>query len=625
MTNDNTAPVLKTPIHVDYTNRDYYSLREELISRVQHRIPEWVGSDSADFGVALLEAFAYMGDVTSYYIDRIANEQFLATASQRSSVLEIAKGYGYNPAGYGSATCTLSFGNKTSLPITLPAGTEVYGTIVESDLVRQIIFTTKSDVTIPGNGVQTVSAIHGYYTADRNPATDSLDVGGEAVGASNGLPNQLFQLSQNQVVDGTPRVFVKNGSSYGEWSYVRHLTDYGPNDAVFSTESDENNYVSIVFGDGVSGAIPPLYASIKVNYLVGGGTTGNVDQNKLINLYSIPSKSTSEVASLSQDITVTNSTAATGGTEPDSLETIKRLAPEAFSSLNRAVTLEDYASLALQISNVDKAKAVSSVGSSVTLYVSPKRDSTAADPYPLYNETNSATTTEWDAGDGTGLKYTVANELTSKTQVGVSVTVSPPTYVPVIMVIRYNLLPQYTNDQVIAQIKDLLATYYDYSSVYFGQTIYPEDIEFILKYAAGASNVNVISMYRYGDAVSRNVLIGGDHELFVFDRTNTAITQASTVSTLSDLDTGSGTLTPTFANEFYNYSLVIGTGVTSVTITPARTDAGSTIYVNGTLTASGSAATITTAVGVTTVSIRVVAQDIITSKTYTVTITRPSS
>ena len=66
------------PVSVDYTSRDYYAIREELIERVKTRIPEWSGNDSSDFGVALIEAFAYMGDIANYYIDRIANEAFIA-------------------------------------------------------------------------------------------------------------------------------------------------------------------------------------------------------------------------------------------------------------------------------------------------------------------------------------------------------------------------------------------------------------------------------------------------------------------------------------------------------------------------------------------------------------------
>lgn len=97
---DTTAQVSYTPATIDYTNRDFYSLRQDLIARVKSRIPSWYGSDPSDFGLALVEAFAYLGDVTGYYIDRVANEGTLATASQRASIINLAQIYGYTPAGY---------------------------------------------------------------------------------------------------------------------------------------------------------------------------------------------------------------------------------------------------------------------------------------------------------------------------------------------------------------------------------------------------------------------------------------------------------------------------------------------------------------------------------------------
>jgi len=50
---------------------------------------------SDDFSIALLDAFAVMADVLTFYQERIANESFLRTASERRSVLELARELGY--------------------------------------------------------------------------------------------------------------------------------------------------------------------------------------------------------------------------------------------------------------------------------------------------------------------------------------------------------------------------------------------------------------------------------------------------------------------------------------------------------------------------------------------------
>lgn len=624
MTTEETASVRVTPLSIDYTNRDFYSLRAELIARVKERIPEWYGTDSSDFGVALVEAFAYMGDVTAYYIDRVANESNILTASQRSSIINLSKTYGYNPAGYQAASCSLLLTNSSSSGIVIPAKTQVFGRIVDGDVVRQILFTTSEEVTIPGLGSGTVGATHGYAISSKsgNEALSNEDVAGELIGTGDGQPNQGYSLSENSVVDGSVRVFVQNGSAYGEWQYVLHLADYGPSDAVFTTTTDADNYVSVVFGDGVSGAIPPVYAVIKAEYTVGGGTIGNVSANSLTSLYSVPGLSSEELAILDTSVNVTNPAPATGGVDPDDLTTIKSLATQSFITSQRAVTLSDYTSLALQLPLVGKAFAVSEVSSSVTVYVAPRRVSTATDPYPLYEDDNETLTAEWNSGNGNGLQPSVERGMSEKTQIGVSLTVSPPSYVPVTISILYNKYPQYTSAQVDAQIKALLIQYYDYNQVSFGQTIYPEDIEFVLKYAPGVANASVTELYRTADTAGRRVLVGERDELFIFDAAAAEITLASDSSTLNTLTTNLGTLGPVFSGTFYNYSLVVDSGTTAVDITPTKSDAGATVYVNGVASPSGTAVTVPTPTTTTTVTVKVIAQDLVSSSTYTVVITK---
>ena len=58
-----------------------------------------------DFTIALLDAWAVVGDVLSFYQERIANESYLRTASERLSILEQARLIGYQLApGLASST-----------------------------------------------------------------------------------------------------------------------------------------------------------------------------------------------------------------------------------------------------------------------------------------------------------------------------------------------------------------------------------------------------------------------------------------------------------------------------------------------------------------------------------------
>ena len=161
---------------VDYTSKDYAAIREDLIDLIPNYFPDWVSRDSADFGIVLIELFSYMGDILNYYIDRSANEAFITTASQRDSVIELARLLGYNPTIAVAATVTLTFSNSTASAITVPAGTQV-ATSASTTGGTQIIFETNAAVTVPAkvgtvNGTITVKATHGETKTEELTTSD---------------------------------------------------------------------------------------------------------------------------------------------------------------------------------------------------------------------------------------------------------------------------------------------------------------------------------------------------------------------------------------------------------------------------------------------------------------------
>ena len=65
--------------------------------------------ETDDFTIALLDAFAGMADVLTFYSERIANEAYLRTATERRSVLELARAIGYELDPGVAAGVMLSF------------------------------------------------------------------------------------------------------------------------------------------------------------------------------------------------------------------------------------------------------------------------------------------------------------------------------------------------------------------------------------------------------------------------------------------------------------------------------------------------------------------------------------
>ncbi len=95
---------------------------------------------------------------------------------------------------------------------------------------------------------------------------------------------------------------------------------------------------------------------------------------------------------------------------------------------------------------------------------------------------------------------------------------------------------------------------------------------------------------------------------------------------LSSLIVDQGTLSPAFAAGTTSYTDSVANSVTSMTVTPTASGIGATITVNGTAVTSGSASqSITLNVGNNTISIHVAAEDVVTEKTYTITVARAAS
>jgi hypothetical protein len=76
---------------IDYLAKDYASFRRLLLDRLSAVMPDWKERNIADTGIALVEALAYAGDYLSYYQDAVANEAYLGTARQRTSVRRHAR------------------------------------------------------------------------------------------------------------------------------------------------------------------------------------------------------------------------------------------------------------------------------------------------------------------------------------------------------------------------------------------------------------------------------------------------------------------------------------------------------------------------------------------------------
>ena len=74
-----------------------------------------------------------------------------------------------------------------------------------------------------------------------------------------------------------------------QWHEVERLVDSGPADRVYVTETDDENNVTVRFGDGIHGMRPPTgMNNVTAKYSTGLGTAGNVLASRSANLLTRP-------------------------------------------------------------------------------------------------------------------------------------------------------------------------------------------------------------------------------------------------------------------------------------------------------------------------------------------------
>lgn len=452
---------------IDYTSRDYSSIRSDMTTLISNFSPTWTNRDPADFGMTLIELFAYMGDILNYYIDRAANEGFLATATQRQSVLQLASLLGYTPTDSSAATTALTFTNTTGSSVSLPALTQVSTSLISNATTAQVIFETDSALTIPAQSGSTPGTI----TVN---ATQGVTVTNEAVAVATADANQTYALANTSVINNTVQLTIGNTS----YTRVQYLIDSNSYDPVFTTFTNSEGITYITFGDNVSGRIPPSGVQIYATYRTGGGTIGNVSATLIKNIFKVPN------STIPVGVSVINETAATGGADQETIDSIRINAALSIRAVNRAVSLTDYGYLAVQIAGVSKAVATADTYSSVTLYLAPYGDAgVGIDNITPSNTFNNITPL-------------VLSYLIDKAPANTSITFQPPKYVGAYLIVNITALPQYKQSSVLTNVTSAINNLFYIDNVAFHDTIAVSDVTDALSTVEGIAYKNISKMVR---------------------------------------------------------------------------------------------------------------------------------
>lgn len=347
---------------VDYTTKDYHGYREDMVDLIPKKLPEWTDRSPNDPGIVILELLAYALDKESYYNDRVANEVFLSTATQRKSVIEHCKKIGYELAWQTSAKHYQVFEIVPQPePVIIPRGT-LLGTKAGGG-EDAVIFETLTDLVIPSGMTGTEKDEHGNYIYQveiEHGQTITDEYLGDVMNAD---PHPTFQFTYSPILKDSIEIYVEDSTGKRLWEKVSDFIGSDQEAEHYTAEMDEYDRVAIQFGNGASGKLPKAPSSIYANYKVGGGIEGNVGANTIVDVYDSVTGFVQTFNPFGPHLV---------GADKESLDDAKWKGPASLKRLDRYVTLDDYEKgIMLDVKGIAKAKAIN-VNGDVDLYILPK-------------------------------------------------------------------------------------------------------------------------------------------------------------------------------------------------------------------------------------------------------------
>ncbi len=470
---------------VDYMARDYDSFLRSMRDLIPDKLPEWKEYESeADFGNVLLQLFAHMGDTLSYYQDRIANESFLGTAQTRRSIIHHLKLIGYHLSTAAPASASLTLEAEVA---------ETYNEIIK--IRKGDAFATKSRKNKP--------SIRFEYTRETDfaidcsilpvingkkqvkgafPVEEGHLVKDEILGTSDGTPNQRFPLShtglilrsmgKSQQVNRDIIMITELGETIEEWTLQESLAFSREGQKDFVIEIDEDDRTTVIFGDGVFGAIPATGTVIKATYHVGGGSHGNVAAESIQTIVNAP-----HLALIGAK--VTNPKPATGGAERESIGHAIMHAPGVFRSLKRAVTAEDYEALALDFKGVGKVRAEATNWNTVMLFVAPEGGGHVSDV----------------------LRANLLAYFEDKRPLSTIIEIEDADYVKIFIRADVGVKSYYDQNDIREKVEKVASDLLAFENVDFGQRIYLSKFYEAVEAIEGVDNVYISEFRREGKTV----------------------------------------------------------------------------------------------------------------------------
>ena len=478
---------MSQPPAIDYTDKDFESLRLALLRLAQQRLPEWTDRSPADLGMLLVDLFAYMGDMAFYYQDRIASELFPSTAVEPRSIVDLLRliGYELSPVTPAMADLLLTFEQPdTPTTITIPTGATFASRPPDGPPIEFCYLGPDLPLAMTSSRLRAVAgpADKSVLQFDGLPVVQSTPVGPLVLGSSTGEPNQVFALPGTGIARDSVELLVDEGAGPRSW-YRRDnlLFDVAPDGRAQLSDPDAPLY-QLLFGvDGAAyvafgdGRIPAAGANnITATFRVSRGAAGNLAPGTIVDIRTH--------ISLLQ--AVINPHESAGGSDAEQPQHAIRYAPLAYRSLDRAVTESDYVALAQRTGTVAKVRATSRAWNQIDLHVAPAGPSWRPVPESL--------------------RIWLLAYFEEKRMAGTLVRILDADPVRIDIAVELFVDGRFALDAVISQASNAISALLSFADVDFGQTLFVSDVYAVAEAVPGVSGV-VVRRFRREDSEPSSV------------------------------------------------------------------------------------------------------------------------
>jgi hypothetical protein len=316
------------------TELDFNSIKENLKTYLRSQ-SQFQDFDFEGSGMSvLLDILAYNTHYMGYYLNVVGNEMFLDTAQLRNSVLSHAKLLNYIPQSKHGAQAKVNIvvtpsitEDNDRLSITLDRYTKVFGESIDGEnypfvtLYANTALKTNSSFTFSNVNIIQGEVLTLQYEMDPQNT------------------NRRFKIPSANVDLNTVSVRVQESASNTdtkEYSLSNDITEVTANSLVYFIEEDNDLNYTFYFGDDIIGKRPKDGSIIICTFIDTVGSQANKIRNFAL---------TGGVNGYSDNVVTTTSVASFAGSDKETIEQVRYRAPYFYTSQNRAVTADDYATL----------------------------------------------------------------------------------------------------------------------------------------------------------------------------------------------------------------------------------------------------------------------------------------